>query len=209
MRETNNKQYLPAINGYIAFRESDKQTYTIPEIFDLIKLNFGYSPVKTYENKHKSIEYKNVSQYIRRKMEGKELPESKPRKTCYSKEDVYILLRYTMYNYLMKKACLHAFKETLEVDVKQKLSERMKQCNFPDKLTLEHIKMSIMMKYFEEKYFEFNDARILEDIYNAESASGQPINAISIDEAISIYNLLGDGKEYYTLKARAKEIFKS
>lgn len=202
-----NKKLLPAVNGYIDFKDSKKEVYYIEDIFELIKLNFGYSPLKPYEPKAESTEYRTQSQHIRRILKNKELPQSRKRKTCFSKQDVYKLLRYDMYDYYMKKAGLDDIKKEISTHVKENLYMNLQNNDFASDMSLDSIKFRIMMKYLEKNYFIFDDEKILSDLHNYELNSGQSIDSLSIDESMSLNRLLGDGSEYYKLTPKAQSFF--
>ena len=66
-----------------------------------------------------------------------------------------------------------------------------------------------MLKYFEKKFFTFDDEKINQDIDTFEFVSGLPVERLSTSEMASLNRLLGDGTEYYTLKPSAQSIFKN
>lgn len=204
-----NKELLPAVHGYIEFEDPQKEVYYIDDIFRLIKLNFGYSPLKSSEPKASSKEYRTQSQQIRRKLKNKELPQSASRKTCFSKQDVYKLLRYDLYEYYLKKSGLVNVKKENAIHSKQNLCKTLHNSNFSSDMSLDSIKFRAMMKYLEKNYFSFDDEKILSDLNIYNLCSGESIESLSIDESLSLNRLLGDGCEYYKLTPKAQSVFKS
>lgn len=98
----------------IRFSNIDKKEYTIPEICDVIRDNFGKIDINNT----------SLSQQIRRY--AKQLPViegTSERKTKYSKDSVETLLMVYMYNYLLKhNGKIHERQEQIKI-VKQRLEE--------------------------------------------------------------------------------------
>ena len=199
---------MPASTGKITFINPEKQEYSMDEILMLIKYNFGYSalPNGTTVAKADCQSYRNLTQTIRRYLEGKELDVSTKRKRLYSKATVYKLLNHDMFDYLMKKA-------NVSIEYKERVKEAHKDAqknlttnNNPilphsqEELLLWNVKLKILMDYFEKNVITINEDLLKDDIHTFIESEGQHIDSLSDNKYFTINRLLGNIEEYYSLK---------
>lgn len=204
---------MPASKGKITFPNPEKQEYTLNEILDLIKHNFGYSPLPhgTTVPKAECQNYRNLTQTIRRYLEGKELSHSIKRKRSYSKDTVYKLLNYDMFDYLMKKANVNAeYREHIK-EIHQEAQKNLTANNNPifiqsqEELLLWNAKLKILMDYFEKHIITINEELLKDDIHTFVESEGLHINSLSDDKYFAINRFLGHIDEYYSLKEKEKK----
>ena len=203
---------MPASKGKITFPNPEKQEYNMDEILDLIKHNFGYSslPHGTTIPKAECQNYRNLTQTIRRYLEGKELNHSTKRKRSYSKDTVYKLLNYDMFDYLMKKANVNAeYREHIK-EIHQEAQKNLTANNNPifiqsqEELLLWNAKLRILMDYFEKHIITINEELLKDDIHTFIEAEGLHIDSLSDDKYFAINRFLGHIDEYYLLKENKK-----
>lgn len=199
---------MPAGKGKITFPNPRKQEYNMEEILSLIKYNFGYSPLPhgTTVPKTECQSYRNLTQTIRRYLEDKELSHSTKRKRLYSKETVYKLLNYDMFDYLMKKANVTAeYKEHVK-EAHQEAHNNLIANNNPifiqsqEELLLWNAKLKILMDYFEKHIITINEELLKDDIHTFIEAEGLHIDSLSDDKYFAINRFLGHIDEYYLPK---------
>lgn len=203
---------MPASKGKIAFIYPEKQEYNMDEILELIKYNFDYSPLPHGVTVAKADcqSYRNLTQTIRRYLEGKELDVSTKRKRLYSKSTVYKLLNHDMFDYLMKKA--NVSKEYKERVKKARKDAEMNLAtnNNPtstlsqEDLLLWNTKLKILMDYFEKNIININEELLKDDINTFIEAEGLYIDDLSDDTYFSINRFLNHVDEYYSLKGNRK-----
>ncbi len=203
---------MPASRGKITFPKPEKQEYNMDEILALIKHNFGYSPLPhgTTIPKAECPNYKNLTQTIRRYLEGKELSHSTKRKRLYSKETVYKLLSYDMFDYLLKKANVdEEYKEQIK-EAHEEAQKNLTANSNPifiqsqEELLLWNAKLKILMDYFEKHIITINEELLKDDIHTFIEAEGMHIDSLSDDKYLAINRFLGHIDEYYSLREKKK-----
>lgn len=202
---------MPASKGKITFPNPEKQEYNMNEILDLIKHNFGYSPLPhgTTVPKAECQNYKNLTQTIRRYLDGKELSHSTKRKRTYSKNTVFKLLNHDMFDYLMKKANVDAEYKKQVKEAHQEAQKNLTANTNPifiqsqEELLLWNAKMKILMDYFEKNIITINEELLKDDIHTFVESAGLHIDYLSDDEYFSINRFLGHIDEYYSIKSKS------
>lgn len=201
---------MPASRGKITFLNPEKQEYNMDEILALIKHNFGYSPIPhgTTIPKAECKSYRNLTQTIRRYLDGKELSHSTKRKRTYSKATVYKLLNNDMFDYLMKKANVDAeYKEHVK-EAQREAQQNLTSNTNPifiqshEELLLWNAKLKILMDYFEKNIITINEDLLKDDIHTFVESAGLHIDYLSDDEYFAINRFLGHIDEYYSPKQK-------
>lgn len=203
---------MPASKGKITFPNPEKQEYNMNEILDLIKHNFGYSPLPhgTTVPKAECQNYKNLTQTIRRYLDGKELSHSTKRKRIYSKDTVYKLLSYDMFDHLLKKANVdEEYREQVKEAHRQAQKNLTSNTNpifiqSQEELLLWNAKLKILMDYFEKHIITINEELLKDDIHTFVESEGMHIDSLSDDKYLAINRFLGHIDEYYSLREKKK-----
>lgn len=202
--------HMPASRGKITFPNPKKQEYNMDDILALIKHNFGYSPLPhgTTVPKAECQNYKNLTQTIRRYLEDKELSNSTKRKRIYSKETVYKLLNYDMFDYLIKKANVtEEYKEQIK-EAHEEAQKNLTANSNPifiqsqEELLLWNAKLKILMDYFEKHIITIHEELLKDDIHTFIEAEGLHIDSLSDDKYLAINRFLGHIDEYYSIRKR-------
>lgn len=201
---------MPASKGKITFPNPEKQEYNMDEILILIKHNFNYSPLPhgTTVPKAECQDYRNLTQTIRRYLEGKELSHSTKRKRAYSKETVCKLLDYDMFDYLIKKAKVsEEYKEQVK-EAHQEAQKNLTANSNPifiqshEELLLWNAKLKILMDYFEKNIISINEELLIDDIHTFIEAEGLHIDCLSDEKYFAINRFLGHIEEYYSIRKK-------
>lgn len=201
---------MPTSKGKITFKDPEKQEYNMDEILELIKYNFHYSPLPHGATVAKADcqSYRNLTQTIRRYLEGKELSNSSKRKRLYSKATVYKLLNHDMFDYLMKKANVSKeYKERVK-NARKDAEINLATNNNPtstlsqEELLLWNTKLKILIDYFEKNIININEELLKDDIHTFIEAEGLYIDNLSDDTYFSINRFLNHVDEYYSLKEK-------
>lgn len=202
------KETTPNItaNGHIKFIDIKKEEYSIDDILDLVKLNFGYSPFLGKTKDKATKEYKRVRRRIVRGLEGKKLSSSTPRKPLYSKIDVYRFLNDTAYKYFLKASNEKDKYERKIKDSKAEFTANMQKLSLltDDEISVAKKKQEVIMRividYITNNCIEIDEQLIEEDIYFCEQLSGEQFENLSEKETW-IYNRLHENvSDYYTIK---------
>lgn len=201
---------MPASKGKITFSDPEKQEYNMDEILELIRYNFDYSPLPHGATVAKADcqSYRNLTQTIRRYLEGKELSNSSKRKRLYSKATVYKLLNHDMFDYLMKKANVNKeYKERVK-NARKDAEINLASNNNPvstlshEELLLWNTKLKILIDYFEKNIININEELLKDDIHTFIEAEGLYIDDLSDDTYFAINRSLNHVDEYYSLKKK-------
>lgn len=167
---------MKKITHYINFDDPQKESYTIPEIYEIARKNFGLPKGETI-GKQQDKDYQNRVREIRRALKEVEPVEKGKRKTCYSKQTVRWLLDEKLYKYFLMQsnqyeAYFQEIKETKEFY--QKASKSIRSQNDSDgydsemKEVLEEMiqkkKMDIVMDYVCKHLIKIDEERLEEDL---------------------------------------------
>lgn len=197
---------------YVKFDEPDKKNYTIPEIYRVAAKNFNLPLNTGYKG---SKEYQKIVKEFRRVLEGKEEPESKNRKKCYSKQNVSWLLNERLYAYFLKAAKQYEaytleLQETRDFFKKENIGKRRQlktlgDCDSDMVSTLEEWKrekiIDIVVDYVCKNLIEIDEAQLEEDL----SVSYTADSALTIEEAPKEWmaiRRLDDVSNYYKIKEK-------
>lgn len=205
------------VRHYISFYEPYKESYTIPEIFDLAKKNFNFSTPELSKGKQQNTKYQKIVKKIRRALENEEPIKKGGRKTCYSKQTVQWLLNERLYTYFLtigeqynayiqeQEQVRKFYKEVIEnVQHQSSLSD----CDIEMAEEIERLKQEkrqeIVIDYICKNLIEIDEAKLEEDLSAAYTADPNVSFEDAPREYIASLNLL-DPANYYKIRCSQKE----
>lgn len=168
------------VRHYITFDSPDKDSYTVPEIYDLARKNFNFVCDK---NKDGGKRYRAIVKQIRRALEDVEPVVKGGRKTSYSKQDVQWLLNEKLYTSFLKEGKQYEAYMEEQKQVREFFQGIFKEIQRDDDIPidemeraneLEEIKMKkkqeIVIDYICKHLIRINESKLEEDISVAYTA---------------------------------------
>lgn len=198
------------LSGQIQFKDPQKNEYTVEEILELVKHNFGYDPFpKSHQEKRTYKPYKNSRQTILRCLEGEELPTSTSHKFLFSKASIIKAFNKSLYSYFLKQAKLQEEYKKQILNSQKALQDKfasltlsVPNASYEDNMKM-HIKLSIMFDYIQKNLIDIDEELIDSDIAIFSEIGGLPLDSLSDSEILATNRILGNYQEYYTVKQQA------